>query len=185
MNIVPMFYKRNGRIYFNMYLRHRPILGKKPICLNNILIGVVFYISFLIGCRIMIAIYKPKCEVVIQTNNLPIAKPVPTPTKVSSKSWKGKVSYYSKDGCLGCGVNQITASGEKFDETKMTLAFNKLPMKTMVLVTNLDTGVSMVAKVNDRGGFEKYNRIADLSKALFNALGAKTDITNIKIEEIK
>lgn len=50
-------------------------------------------------------------------------------------------------------------------------------------MTNLDTGISQVAIVNDRGGFERHNRIADLSKGLFERLSAKTDITKIKIEE--
>ena len=103
----------------------------------------------------------------------------------SAKSWQGKVSYYSEVGCLGCNAALRTASGETFDDDKMTLAFNHLPMRTMVVVTNLDTGTSLVAKVNDRGGFEKYNRIADLSIGLAKALGVKTDRTNIKIETLQ
>lgn len=102
----------------------------------------------------------------------------------ASKTITGKVSYYSHAGCLGCGANQITASGESFDENAMTLAVvpGSLPMGTMVQVTNLDNGKSITAKVNDTGGFAKYNRIADLSLGLYNALGAKTDISNIELK---
>jgi len=104
---------------------------------------------------------------------------------VKAEQWQGKVSFYSEAGCLGCNAQLKTASGEIFKDGLMTLAFNHLPMRTMVVVTNLDTGTSLVAKVNDRGGFEKYNRIADLSIGLAKALGVKTDRTNILIETIE
>ena len=97
-------------------------------------------------------------------------------------SFIGKVSYYSEKGCLGCNANQIMANGQKFDEDKFTLAFNRLPLNTVVRVTNLSNGKSELAVVTDRGGFERLGRIADLSKGLMTALGAKTDQSIIKIE---
>ncbi len=102
------------------------------------------------------------------------------------KQMVGKVSYYSKDGCLGCGVNQITASGDKFDENKLTLALplsmrGKISMGQNVLVQNIDNGKSVWAKFNDYGGFQKYGRIADLSKATCEAIDCKTDISKISI----
>jgi len=111
------------------------------------------------------------------------ATPSPTPSVVK----QGKVSYYSHSGCLGCGDNQTTASGEKFDENAMTLAIpaewrKEIPMGTKVRVTNLDNGIAVLAKVNDTGGFGKYNRIADLSLGLYQAIEAKTDVSEIKIE---
>lgn len=96
----------------------------------------------------------------------------------------GKVSYYSKDGCVGCNEKQIMANGEVFDENDLTLAFNKLPLNTLVRVTNTENGERAVARVTDRGGFEKYGRIADLSKALAEILEVKTDSSTIKIEEL-
>lgn len=96
----------------------------------------------------------------------------------------GHVSYYSHDGCVGCNPEQIMANGDPFDEDAMTLAFNRLPLNTRVKVTNLDTGVSTVATVTDTGGFEKLNRIADLSKGLADVLGAKTDSSLIEIREV-
>lgn len=87
----------------------------------------------------------------------------------------GKASFYSKAGCLGCGENQITASGEKFDENAFTLACNKLPLGTMVEIINTRNNLSVIAKVNDRGGFEKYGRIADLSLASAKQIDLKTD----------
>lgn len=99
----------------------------------------------------------------------------------SAKKSVGKVSYYSKDGCLGCSTNQRMANGEIFDETKYTLAHNSIPLNTIVMVKNLDNGKQMTAKVTDRGGFGKYNRIADLSKALYDDLGVRTDKSIIEI----
>ncbi len=123
---------------------------------------------------------------------LPEASPVPSSRVVyaaesSKHSWIGGVSYYSQAGCVGCSKNQITASGEPFNENAMTLAFNWLPLRTHVRVTNLDNGTSVVAKVNDRHG--AYNarhkwRIADLSLGLARAIGAKTDVSRVKIGEL-
>jgi hypothetical protein len=92
----------------------------------------------------------------------------------------GKVSYYSHDGCIGCSPNQTMANGQPFDENAMTLAHNGIPLNTMVEVKNLDNGKTITAKVTDRGGFNRYNRVADLSKGLYLALGAKTDVSNIQ-----
>lgn len=179
--------KRNdGKKYINIFRGHKRFF-KKWICLDKVFFWLVIYTVFIATSIFIVKTYQPKCDVIIQEKIIEVQqlpKPVPTVTPKPVQSWTGKVSYYSHDGCLGCGANQITASGEKFDEGDMTLAFNRLPMKTMVLVTNLDTGTSIVAKVNDRGGFERHSRIADLSKGLFIALGAKTDITKIKIEKI-
>lgn len=102
---------------------------------------------------------------------------------------EGKVSYYSTDGCLGCDENQIMANGEKFDENdlilavpaewiaprKMKLNSSRCPECGFVAVTNLDNGkVVYGARITDTGGFAKYGRIADLSKALMEQLDAKT-----------
>lgn len=95
----------------------------------------------------------------------------------------GKVSYYSHDGCIGCSPNQTMANGQPFDENAMTLAHNGIPLNTMVEVKNLDNGKTITAKVTDRHGADnaKYGyRIADLSKGLYLALGAKTDVSTIQ-----
>ena len=63
-----------------------------------------------------------------------------------------------------------TASGEIFSNSKMTAANRTLPFGTMLKVTNLRTGKSVVVEVNDRGPFHS-SRALDLSKAAFNAIG--------------
>ena len=98
---------------------------------------------------------------------------------------KGKASYYSFDGCLGCNENRIMANGEQLDDNKYTVAlyprlFRKYKNQ-IVTIENLDNGKKINCKVTDSGGFEKYNRIADLSKIAYNFLEVKTDITNLII----
>jgi len=62
-----------------------------------------------------------------------------------------------------------TANGERYDMYAMSAAHKTLPLPTMVRVTNLDNGRSVVVRVNDRGPFVK-SRIIDLSYAAAKAL---------------
>lgn len=74
-------------------------------------------------------------------------------------SWYGKKFHGRK-----------TSSGEIYDMYKMTAAHKHLPLPTFVNVKNLETGKSIVVRVNDRGPFHD-NRIIDLSYAAASKLG--------------
>ena len=63
-----------------------------------------------------------------------------------------------------------TASGDIFSNSKMTAANRTLTFGTMVKVTNLRSGKSVVVEINDRGPFHSA-RALDLSKAAFQAIG--------------
>lgn len=63
-----------------------------------------------------------------------------------------------------------TASGEIFNNRKLTAAHRTLPFGTIVEVTNLRTGKSIEVKINDRGPFHS-SRALDLSKAAFDSIG--------------
>ena len=63
-----------------------------------------------------------------------------------------------------------TASGEIFNNSKMTAANRTLPFGTNVKVTNMRTGKSVIVKINDRGPFYS-SRALDLSKAAFKEIG--------------
>ncbi|QDP85860.1 septal ring lytic transglycosylase RlpA family protein [Chryseobacterium sp. SNU WT5] len=63
-----------------------------------------------------------------------------------------------------------TASGEIFSNAKLTAANRTLPFGTMVKVTNLRTGKSVIVEINDRGPFHS-SRALDLTKAAFKAIG--------------
>ena len=65
-----------------------------------------------------------------------------------------------------------TANGEVFDETRFTAAHRTLPMPSVVRVTNLENGISLTVKVNDRGPYAR-DRIIDLSSAAAEVLRIK------------
>ncbi|NQW10701.1 MAG: septal ring lytic transglycosylase RlpA family protein [Alphaproteobacteria bacterium] len=56
-----------------------------------------------------------------------------------------------------------TANGEVFDENMVSAAHRTLPLPSVVRVTNLDNGRSLVVRVNDRGPFA-HGRIIDMSR---------------------
>jgi rare lipoprotein A len=58
----------------------------------------------------------------------------------------------------------MTASGETYSPAKLTAAHRTLPFGTLVRVTNLANGRTIVVRINDRGPFVK-NRVIDLSHA--------------------
>jgi rare lipoprotein A len=58
----------------------------------------------------------------------------------------------------------ITASGERFSSIKLTAAHRTLPFGTMVRVTNLRNGRTVIVRINDRGPFTN-GRIIDLTPA--------------------
>ncbi len=58
----------------------------------------------------------------------------------------------------------LTANGEVFDTSKLTAAHQTLPFDTLVRVTNLENGLAVVVRINDRGPFVD-GRIIDLSRA--------------------
>jgi rare lipoprotein A len=64
---------------------------------------------------------------------------------------------------------KASASGEVFDENAMTAAHPTLPIPSLVRVTNLENGRSIVVRLNDRGPFVD-DRIIDLSRAASAAI---------------
>jgi rare lipoprotein A len=65
---------------------------------------------------------------------------------------------------------QYTANGEIYDQNGLTAAHKTLPLPSMVRVTNLDNGRSIVVRVNDRGPFVN-GRIIDLTRRDAQLLG--------------
>ncbi len=61
-------------------------------------------------------------------------------------------------------VGGKTSSGERFAAEKLTAAHRTLPFGTLVRVTNLRNGRSVIVRINDRGPFGK-GRIIDVSPA--------------------
>jgi len=67
-------------------------------------------------------------------------------------------------------AGRLTANGEVFDPSQLTAAHKELPFNSLVTVTNLHNGRSVVVRINDRGPF-KPGRIIDLSRAGAEAIG--------------
>ncbi len=63
-----------------------------------------------------------------------------------------------------------TANGELYDMNQVTGAHKTLPMPSLVRVTNLDNGRSIIVRVNDRGPYVR-NRIIDMSRRGAQLLG--------------
>ena len=65
---------------------------------------------------------------------------------------------------------KYTANGEVYDQNDVTAAHRTLPMPSLVRVTNLENGRSLIIRINDRGPYVN-NRILDLSRRSAQLLG--------------
>ncbi len=105
---------------------------------------------------------------------------LPRSTKETSKYQHkefGKASWYGP-GFQG----KRTASGEIFDQDKLTAGSRNLPLGTVVEVTNLKNRKKVEVKINDRGPWVK-GRTIDLSHAAAKNLGMeKTGVAPVKIK---
>lgn len=77
---------------------------------------------------------------------------------------KAHASYYARKF-----QGKRTASGERFDNNKLTAAHRTLPFGTKLRITNPLNRKSLIVKVNDRGPFVRGREI-DLSKRAFMEL---------------
>lgn len=97
------------------------------------------------------------------------------PYKVAGVWYYPKVDWnYDQTGIASWyGPNfhkKTTANGELFDQWSVSAAHKTLPLPSVVRVTDLDNGRSLVVRVNDRGPF-KPGRIIDLSRRAAQLLG--------------
>ncbi|HEY6335896.1 MAG TPA: septal ring lytic transglycosylase RlpA family protein [Alphaproteobacteria bacterium] len=77
----------------------------------------------------------------------------------------GIASWYGPDF-----HGKYTANGEVYDMNDLTAAHPTLPMPSVVRVTNLENGRSIVVRINDRGPYVR-GRILDLSRRAAQLLG--------------
>jgi len=89
----------------------------------------------------------------------------------------GLASYYS-DRYQG----RRTASGERYDKTKLTATHSNLPFGTRVRVTNLVNHKSVVVRVTDRARY-RNGRLLDLSRQAARELDfVEAGTTQVKLE---
>jgi rare lipoprotein A len=84
------------------------------------------------------------------------ASPAQAQATVASATTRGLAVYYH---------------GRRDPQTTMTAAHRTLPFGTWVRVTHQRTGRSVVVKINDRGPWDDYRRIIDLSTVAARQLG--------------
>jgi rare lipoprotein A len=74
------------------------------------------------------------------------------------------------------------ANGQIFDKDALTAAHRTLPMNSLIRVTNLSTGQSVIVRVTDRGPFV-HDRALDLSLASAKAIGVwRPGVARVRIE---
>ena len=100
----------------------------------------------------------------------------------SKTPWQqvGTASWYGKDF-----HGKPTASGEIYNMYGYSAAHKKLPLGTLVRVTNLDNHRKIVVPINDRGPFVG-RRIIDMSYGAARHLGMiKEGLAKVRIEVIQ
>jgi len=78
-----------------------------------------------------------------------------------------------------------TANGEIYNMYRMTAAHRTLPFGTLLLVTNLKNGKSVIVRINDRGPFI-VGRMIDLSFAAAQKLDFINEgVVKVKVEKLQ
>ena len=111
------------------------------------------------------------------------SSPAPTPDTVAAAAapapcmQTGTASWYRPKATL-----KPTASGETPGSGALIAAHATLPFGTLITVTELASGRSVVVRVADRGPFAK-GRIIDLSPAAATRLGMREEgVAQVRIE---
>ncbi len=98
----------------------------------------------------------------------------------------GLASWYSE---TDPGILKHTANMEIFDDTGLTAAMWDVAFNQKIRVTNLENGLSVIVRVNDRGPHRRLvrqGRIIDLSKQAFlNIASLDKGLIDIQLEFLK
>lgn len=96
-----------------------------------------------------------------------VAGKVYKPSENPNYDAKGLASWYGS-----AFHGRYTANGEVYDQYSISAAHPTMPLPSYARVTNLDTGSSVIVRVNDRGPFHE-NRLIDLSDKAAELLDVK------------
>jgi rare lipoprotein A (peptidoglycan hydrolase) len=89
----------------------------------------------------------------------------------------GKAAWYNF-------VGHYTSTGERLDTVSATAAHRTLPLSSYAKVTNLDSGRSVIVRINDRGPWTR-RFIIDLSPRAADALDMKrAGVASVMVEPI-
>ncbi len=130
----------------------------------------------------------PLCVVVISLNLISCASaPKSKVTGTKPYTVRGQKYYplQSAHGFVEEGIaswygpgfhGKLTANGETYNQNAMTAAHKLLPLGTTVKVTNLENGITLTLRINDRGPFV-HDRVIDVSKRAAERLDMYTQGT--------
>jgi rare lipoprotein A (peptidoglycan hydrolase) len=80
---------------------------------------------------------------------------------------------------------RITTCGERYDMHRLTAAHRTLPFGTLVRVTNLKNGRTVIVRINDSGPWIS-GRVIDLSYAAAKKIGmVKDGVTRVRLDVVK
>jgi rare lipoprotein A len=100
-------------------------------------------------------------------------EPVPAPEGRPEFVETGMASWYGPSG-------HRAADGSAYDGTSMTAAHKTLPLGTVVRVTNLANGESVMVRITDRGPFS-HGRVLDLSESA----AKKIDLYRMGVAQVR
>jgi rare lipoprotein A len=136
----------------------------------------------------------PPAPVPPAPSTAPVSNPAPSPNIAGSTannqadaafvashpviySEEGSASWYGPPYDKRRGAN-----GEIFDKDALTAAHRTLPMNSLVKVTNISTGQSVILRITDRGPFVP-DRLLDLSLASAKAIGVwRPGVARVRVD---
>jgi rare lipoprotein A len=98
-----------------------------------------------------------------------------TPVDIPDYDDVGYASWYGEEL-----AGQPTANGETFDPAAISAAHKTLPLPSYVEVTALDTGRTILVRVNDRGPMVG-DRLIDLSRGAAQQLGLTDGVSAVRV----
>ena len=111
--------------------------------------------------------------------SLPAADQYIGPLNVAGRSQVGRAAWYGNQH-----VGRLTSSGEPLDTVHATAAHRSLPLHSLVRVTNLNNGRSVVVRINDRGPVSR-SLLIDMSPSAAAAIDMINEgIAQVMIEPV-
>ena len=109
--------------------------------------------------------------------------PAPKAAEVKKALIRDGGSTSGQVGLASIYNDRRTASGERFRSSVLAGAHRTLPFGSRVKVTNLNTGRSVIVRINDRGPFIR-GRIIDLTPAAASKIGfgKRQGLTKVRVE---
>ena len=102
-----------------------------------------------------------------------------TPEDVASYDDVGYASWYGQEL-----AGNPTANGERFNPEGISAAHKTLPLPSYVEVTALDTGRTILVRINDRGPFA-HDRLIDLSHGAAKQLGIdQQGVAGVRVRKV-